>query len=134
MRLPAAFTRCLRMPAKQNPRNSLLTLFAITSRLSVLLHCRCSYSSHEEYSLDGTGSTIDGPYEEPTHFRLGAMGSSLSSPSARRILSFWYRDRFGLYRGRNVGYGNFAGFIHYTAKVNSFMPASAIPFLAWAAT
>ncbi len=43
-------------------------------------------------------------------------------------------DRFGLYRGRNVGYGDFAGFIHYTAKVNSFMPASAIPFLAWAAT
>lgn len=43
-------------------------------------------------------------------------------------------DRFGLYRGRNVGYGNFVGFIHYTAKVNYFMPASAIPFLAWAAT
>ena len=42
-------------------------------------------------------------------------------------------DRFGLY-GRNVGYGNFAGFLHYTAKVNSFMPASTIPFLAWAAT
>lgn len=43
-------------------------------------------------------------------------------------------DRFGLYRGRNVGYGNFAGFMHYTAKVNSFMPAFTIPFLAWAAT
>lgn len=43
-------------------------------------------------------------------------------------------DRFGLYRGRNVGYGNFAGFVAYTAKVNSFMPASTIPFLAWAAT
>jgi putative oxidoreductase len=43
-------------------------------------------------------------------------------------------DRFGLYRGRNVGYGNFAGFVAYTAKVNSFMPASSIPFLAWAAT
>src|SRR5437868_6989135 len=43
-------------------------------------------------------------------------------------------DRFGLYRGRNVGYGNFAGFVRYTAKVNSFMPASTIPFLAWAAT
>ena len=42
-------------------------------------------------------------------------------------------DRFGLY-GKNVGYGNFAGFLQYTAKVNSFMPASAIPFLAWAAT
>jgi len=43
-------------------------------------------------------------------------------------------DRFGLYKGRNVGYGNFAGFVQYTAKVNSFMPASMIPFLAWAAT
>jgi putative oxidoreductase len=43
-------------------------------------------------------------------------------------------DRFGLYTGRNVGYGNFAGFVDYTAKVNSFMPASTIPFLAWAAT
>jgi uncharacterized membrane protein YphA (DoxX/SURF4 family) len=43
-------------------------------------------------------------------------------------------DRFGLYTGRNVGYGNFAGFMDYTAKVNSFMPASTIPFLAWAAT
>ncbi len=43
-------------------------------------------------------------------------------------------DRFGLWRGRNVGYGDFDGFIAYTAKVNSFMPASSIPFLAWAAT
>lgn len=43
-------------------------------------------------------------------------------------------DRFGLYRGRNVGYGNFDGFVQYTAKVNSFMPAATIPFLAWAAT
>jgi len=43
-------------------------------------------------------------------------------------------DRFGLYRGRNVGYGNFEGFIHYTAWVNSFMPPATIPFLAWAAT
>ena len=43
-------------------------------------------------------------------------------------------DRFGLYWGRNVGYGNFAGFEKYTEQVNSFMPASTIPFLAWAAT
>lgn len=43
-------------------------------------------------------------------------------------------DRFGLYRGRNVGYGNFEGFLRYTAKVNSFMPPITIPFLAWAAT
>ncbi|MFZ0038770.1 MAG: DoxX family protein [Candidatus Acidiferrales bacterium] len=43
-------------------------------------------------------------------------------------------DRFGLYRGRNIGYGNFDGFMRYTAQVNSFMPAATIPFLAWAAT
>lgn len=43
-------------------------------------------------------------------------------------------DRFGWYTGRNVGYGNFAGFVSYTAKVNSFMPAFTIPFLAWSAT
>jgi len=43
-------------------------------------------------------------------------------------------DRFGLYRGRNVGYGVFAGFVRYTAKVNSFLPPSTIPFLASAAT
>jgi putative oxidoreductase len=43
-------------------------------------------------------------------------------------------DRFGLYTGRNVGYGDFAGFVSYTAKVNSFMPAFSISFLAWAAT
>jgi putative oxidoreductase len=42
-------------------------------------------------------------------------------------------SRFGLY-GRNVGYGNFANFVSYTAKVNSFMPTFTIPFLAWAAT
>ena len=28
----------------------------------------------------------------------------------------------------------FAGFIEYTAEVNSFMPRAIIPFLAWAAT
>ncbi len=43
-------------------------------------------------------------------------------------------DRFALWRGRNVGDGSFDGFIRYTAKVNSFMPASSIPFLAWSAT
>jgi putative oxidoreductase len=43
-------------------------------------------------------------------------------------------DRFGLYWGRNVGYGDFEGFVRYAARVNSFMPESTIRFLAWAAT
>ena len=42
-------------------------------------------------------------------------------------------DRFGWW-GKYGGWGNFGNFIKYTAQVNSFMPASAIPFLAWAAT
>jgi len=42
-------------------------------------------------------------------------------------------SRFGWW-GRDVGYGNFDGFVRYTAEVNSFMPAATIPALAWAAT
>ncbi len=42
-------------------------------------------------------------------------------------------DRFGLW-GKYGGWGNFANFIKYTAEVNSFLPASVIPFVAWTAT
>ncbi len=42
-------------------------------------------------------------------------------------------SRFGLY-GKNVGWGTFSNFLKYTAEVNSFMPASTIPFLGWTAT
>jgi hypothetical protein len=42
-------------------------------------------------------------------------------------------DRFGLL-GQYGGWGNFATFTEYTAKVLSFMPAAAVPFFAWAAT
>jgi putative oxidoreductase len=42
-------------------------------------------------------------------------------------------DRFGLW-GKYGGWGNFTNFTKYTAEVNSFMPAFAVPFLAWAAT
>ena len=63
--------------------------------------------------------------------RLGILYARLALGAA--FLS-GIADRFGLYTGRNVGYGNFQGFIRYTAEVNSFMPSSTIPFLAWAAT
>jgi uncharacterized membrane protein YphA (DoxX/SURF4 family) len=42
-------------------------------------------------------------------------------------------DRFGLW-GKYASWGNFANFERYTAMVNSFMPASRIPLIAWAAT
>jgi uncharacterized membrane protein YphA (DoxX/SURF4 family) len=63
--------------------------------------------------------------------RLGMLYARIALGSA--FLS-GIADRFGLYRGRNVGYGNFDGFMRYTAKVNSFMPPATIAFLAWAAT
>ena len=46
-------------------------------------------------------------------------------------------DRFGLwgkYGQPYVGWGNFGNFTRYAAAVNSFMPASTVPFLAWMAT
>jgi putative oxidoreductase len=66
-----------------------------------------------------------------TFERLGVLYARIALGAA--FLS-GVADRFGLYGGRNVGYGNFDGFMRYTAKVNSFMPSAVIPFLAWAAT
>jgi uncharacterized membrane protein YphA (DoxX/SURF4 family) len=46
-------------------------------------------------------------------------------------------DRFGLwgaYGHPNVSWGNYARFVGYTAKVNSFLPAQVIPALAMIAT
>jgi putative oxidoreductase len=42
-------------------------------------------------------------------------------------------SRFGLW-DRTLDLKHFANFMQYAAKVNSFMPRSTIPFLAWAAT
>lgn len=42
-------------------------------------------------------------------------------------------SRFGLWDG-TIGLDRFAGFVQYTAEVNAFMPAAAIPWLAWVAT
>jgi hypothetical protein len=43
-------------------------------------------------------------------------------------------DRFGLWPARYEGYGNFAGFVRYTAQVNAFMPSWTIAYPGWAAT
>src|SRR5262245_45957221 len=46
-------------------------------------------------------------------------------------------DRFGLWGppgARNVGWGDFAHFISYTAQVNPWAPPAVIPVLAWLAT
>ena len=48
--------------------------------------------------------------------RLALAASYLSSVTSR----------FGLW-GEDVGWGNYANFLDYTAKVNPFLPSSAIP-------
>jgi putative oxidoreductase len=81
----------------------------------------------------------------PSRLRAGNQGASPKLQALERWAVLYTRialgaaflngiaSRFGLY-GKDVGYGNFDNFIRYTAEVNSFMPASTIPFLAWAAT
>ena len=64
------------------------------------------------------------------HMRVAVLYARLALGAA--FLS-GIADRFGLY-GKHVGYGNFEGFVRYTAQVNSFMPSYTIRFLAWAAT
>ncbi len=59
----------------------------------------------------------------PVYARL-AIGAAFLSAVA---------SRFGIWDGE-PGLSRFAGFTQYTAEVNAFMPAAAIPFLAWAAT
>jgi len=42
-------------------------------------------------------------------------------------------DRSGI-SGAGVGWGNFANFLDYTAKLNPFLPLSFIPAIGWIAT
>ena len=53
-----------------------------------------------------------------------ALGSAFLSAVA---------SRFGLW-DKTLDMAHFTKFIHYAGEVNSFMPASTIPFIAWAAT
>jgi uncharacterized membrane protein YphA (DoxX/SURF4 family) len=74
------------------------------------------------------------------------MRSYLSSARAQRGAILFARialasaflsgiaDRFGMWPDRWEGYGSYAGFVRYTAKVNAFMPSWTIPYLAGAAT
>lgn len=71
----------------------------------------------------GAESTAVGDRSVILYARLAIAAAFLSAIAAR--FGWW---------GKDVGWGNFANFTAYTAKVNSFMPASTIPFLAWSAT
>jgi|SRR5580658_3215267 putative oxidoreductase len=73
---------------------------------------------------------IPAPERLPILERVGILYARIALGAA--FLSA-VADRFGLW-GRYGGWGNFANFTKYTGQVNSFMPAFAVPFLAWAAT
>ena len=84
--------------------------------------------------------------------REGALENTLRSASDKRRTTNWERlgvlyartalgaaflsavcGRFGLWDG-TIDLKHFATFMEYAAAVNSFMPAAAIPFIAWTAT
>lgn len=85
----------------------------------------------------GSESTVEVPAAGPSLRGRFAALERWAAVYARIALGAAFlsgiASRFGLW-GEHVGYGNFANFVRYTAEVNSFMPASTIPFLAWAAT
>jgi putative oxidoreductase len=63
----------------------------------------------------------------PVFLRLAVGGTFLVSVA----------DRFGLWGGygtKNVAWGDFVHFMHYTGQLNPWAPARLIPVLAWAAT
>lgn len=85
-----------------------------------------NFGASAETRAGGVGGklwTMDGEWWAMLYLRLALGGAFLSAVA----------DRFGLW-GKYAGWGSFANFTHYVAQVNSFMPASTIPFLAWAAT
>jgi len=69
-----------------------------------------------------------GSQERAERFAMAFLRLMLGAAFLNGIAS-----RFGLY-GKNVGYGNYANYVKYASEVNSFLPASIIPFLANAAT
>lgn len=73
--------------------------------------------------IGGKLRAVDWEWWAVLYLRL-ALGAAFLSAVA---------DRFGLW-GKYAGWGNFANFTRYVGQVNSFMPASTIPFLARAAT
>jgi len=69
-----------------------------------------------------------GGQERAERFAMASLRLMLGAAFLNGIAS-----RFGLY-GKNVGYGNYANYVKYAGEVNSFLPASIVPFLANAAT
>lgn len=83
---------------------------------------------------EGTSTTFQ---DVPQRSAIGSQFERCAILYARLALGAAFlsavASRFGIWDGQ-PGMAKFAGFIEYTAEVNSFMPAATIPFLAWGAT
>jgi putative oxidoreductase len=67
------------------------------------------------------------------HARLDSIGALYARVALGAAFLSAVASRFGLWQG-TFSLKHFAGFLEYTAQVNSFMPAAVSPFLAWSAT
>jgi putative oxidoreductase len=125
--------------ASDEEPTKLLAYFVCDQHTALSVDVSGNKPAKERVIMDSTVSTAPksvsnhatGHWSARTLERLGILYARIALGAA--FLS-GIADRFGLYWGRNVGYGDFAGFLRYTAKVNSFMPSATIPFLGWAAT
>src|SRR5229473_7012586 len=137
-KLPTVFTRSPPTPVQPNRRTSSRISSAITNNRSAAT-CLQQQNDREQKTMNETPSAPSQSLLQSAAKRTRTLDwERLGFLYARIALGAAFlsgiADRFGLYWGRNVGYGNFDGFMQYTAKVNSFMPPVTIPFLAWAAT
>ncbi|HEX6535825.1 MAG TPA: DoxX family membrane protein [Gemmatimonadaceae bacterium] len=73
------------------------------------------------------------PFTRPTAADLERWAGRYARVALGAAFLSGVAARFGLWGDRS-NWKTFADFVRYTGEVNSFMPAAAIPFLAWAAT
>jgi uncharacterized membrane protein YphA (DoxX/SURF4 family) len=87
-------------------------------------------NQHTQVAPENTLAGINDHLYAMNWERVGALYARIALGAA--FLSA-VASRFGLW-DKTLDLKHFANFMQYTAEVNSFVPSSMIPFLAWAAT
>jgi hypothetical protein len=112
--------------------------------LALALTAQIAWMAHNRFGRGAAWLSMSYPLEFVLPFlllvitggRVRWIAALMRLPIATAFLSA-VGDRLGLLGGPGtpgVAWGNFANFVAYTAKVNSFMPAAIAPVLAVAAT
>lgn len=87
-------------------------------------------SSTSFIALEGTSSKAT---QTASRFSLEQLGLLFARIALGAAFLSAVASRFGIWDGK-IGWDHFVKFTQYTAEVNSFMPVSISPYLAWAAT